>query len=411
MPMPKPKKQETEKEFLSRFMADPEMRKDYPDEEQRAAVGYSCFRDRNQVQDGIVYDRLTCTTTKRTKTPEGFLIIADNCLAKPGIMLYRGDEIGAEMEMARVYRPASELFKQSVADSFRSKPVCLSHPGLVDATNAKQNLVGLSKDDIRPADGFLVGSLVITDAEAIKAIEDEEAPELSLGYTATFVPQRGTTSGGEPYDFLMTNISGNHIALVPRGRNGRECRVADSANNNKGNAMETTTIVLDGVTYSLPVQAAQLVEKLQTQLSEVSAAKEQLVADHAMVIDEARKERDALQGKLDAANAAKLTQDAIDKMVAEKIALLGDARKLVEDYDGAGKTADQVRAEVCERKGVKVQDKSPEYILARFDALLEMAGMDSTRAALSGLTKVEDSVPDQTLSERARAKRFNKEAK
>ena len=175
--------------------------------------------------------------------------------------------------------------------------------------------------------------------------------------------------------------------------------------------METTTIVLDGVTYSLPVQAAQLVEKLQTQLSEVSAAKEQLVADHAMVIEEARKERDALQGKLDAANAAKLTQDAIDKMVAEKIALLGDARKLVEDYDGAGKTADQVRAEVCERKGVKVQDKSPEYILARFDALLEMAGMDSTRAALSGLTKVEDSVPDQTLSERARAKRFNKEAK
>lgn len=42
--MPKKKVGESESEFFSRFMADSEMLKDYPDEKQRAAVAYSLFR-------------------------------------------------------------------------------------------------------------------------------------------------------------------------------------------------------------------------------------------------------------------------------------------------------------------------------------------------------------------------------
>lgn len=44
MPMPKPNKGENEKDFVSRFMGDAVMVKDYPDEKQRAAVAYSTYR-------------------------------------------------------------------------------------------------------------------------------------------------------------------------------------------------------------------------------------------------------------------------------------------------------------------------------------------------------------------------------
>lgn len=49
--MPKPHKEETEQEYVSRFMGDPESRKDYPDEKQRAAVAYSMWRHRNTIEN------------------------------------------------------------------------------------------------------------------------------------------------------------------------------------------------------------------------------------------------------------------------------------------------------------------------------------------------------------------------
>lgn len=44
MPMPKPKPSETEKDFISRFMEDEEMKKEYPDDKQRLAVASSEWR-------------------------------------------------------------------------------------------------------------------------------------------------------------------------------------------------------------------------------------------------------------------------------------------------------------------------------------------------------------------------------
>ena len=46
--MPHPDKGEMMQDFISRFMADPEMRKRYPHNDQRAAVAYSYWRKRNK---------------------------------------------------------------------------------------------------------------------------------------------------------------------------------------------------------------------------------------------------------------------------------------------------------------------------------------------------------------------------
>ena len=53
--------------------------------------------------------------------------------------------------------------------------------------------------------------------------------ELSLSYRYTPDFESGTTPDGEPYDFIMRDISANHVALVEEGRAGDDVLVADSA--------------------------------------------------------------------------------------------------------------------------------------------------------------------------------------
>ena len=44
MPLPKPFSGESQKDFISRFMSNPTMIREYPDKKQRAAVAYSTWR-------------------------------------------------------------------------------------------------------------------------------------------------------------------------------------------------------------------------------------------------------------------------------------------------------------------------------------------------------------------------------
>jgi len=44
MPVPKPEGKERKRDFISRFMSDPNMRKEFPDQKQRVAVAYSQTR-------------------------------------------------------------------------------------------------------------------------------------------------------------------------------------------------------------------------------------------------------------------------------------------------------------------------------------------------------------------------------
>ena len=44
MPVPQPKKGETQDEFITRFMGNETMKRDYPDQKQRLAIAYSTWR-------------------------------------------------------------------------------------------------------------------------------------------------------------------------------------------------------------------------------------------------------------------------------------------------------------------------------------------------------------------------------
>ena len=53
MPLPTPKADESEQDFVSRFMGNDQAIADFPDEKQRAAVAYRTYRDEDEEMEEL----------------------------------------------------------------------------------------------------------------------------------------------------------------------------------------------------------------------------------------------------------------------------------------------------------------------------------------------------------------------
>lgn len=82
-------------------------------------------------------------------------------------------------------------------------------------------MVGLTGAGCGYRGGFVMGDLIVWDPAAAEHIE-RRTPQLSLGahFDVEPAPDRA------PYDFVVTAIRPNHIALCGRGRAGPECAIA-----------------------------------------------------------------------------------------------------------------------------------------------------------------------------------------
>lgn len=152
-----------------------------------------------------------------------FWVWEDKDLSLEGVFPYRGSFIKLPNvdpnKLYNVYRPASEL--QKAAETFNALPFFEKHQMVgKDA--------GFLPADQKPAQGVVYNTKFIGDkivgtikvfSEKLKSIIDSGIKGLSLGYTCNYVPQKGVFKG-IPYDFVQTNMVGNHLALVPRGRMG-----------------------------------------------------------------------------------------------------------------------------------------------------------------------------------------------
>jgi len=166
--------------------------------------------------------------SKRTETPEGFLLCRDVPIGRVGSMYYGAGELGDDIKpdvhgAIEVTRDASELFRPDVAASFLGKPVTMGHPKeFVTPQTWRQLSVG-SMTNIRPGLGeqsdLLLSDLLITDSQAIQAIKTG-LREVSIGYEANY---RQSMDGKA----TQHDIVGNHIALVPAGRCGHRCAIGD----------------------------------------------------------------------------------------------------------------------------------------------------------------------------------------
>ena len=165
----------------------------------------------------------------RFKTPEGYLICTDAILARTGKQTYRRREVFGDMsdkgeEEIEINRDEKEVFNPVTLASFENKPLTIEHPNEdVNPENHHDYAVGFTRDIKRGrVDGndVMLGTIVVTDAEAIKDIESGELVELSCGYDCDVVDEANPQ---------QRNIRGNHVALCERGRAGI-ARIVDSTN-------------------------------------------------------------------------------------------------------------------------------------------------------------------------------------
>ena len=203
--------------------------------------------------------------SKRTYDENGFLHVSISPLTRVQVAPYRGCEIPGWQELGleperiyKGYRPASELSKPETIESVNGIPIQLAHHMDYADNPAKNTRVGSTGTDGAFHEPFLTNSLHIQDKNAIDRINDGSMRELSLAYRYKPVFTPGETPDGEKYDFVMTDISANHLALVDEGRAGHEVLVYDS----KGGFMA------DNVDKTLPVADDDAVEKKEVALAQ-----------------------------------------------------------------------------------------------------------------------------------------------
>ncbi|MDI1221817.1 DUF2213 domain-containing protein [Acinetobacter sp.] len=187
---------------------------------------------KNKPKSKATVDRSNFYTTgqigrTRETTPEGYLLCRDVPIARIGKLMYGDGEVPVTADKSGliiIERDEDVLFDPRTIASFEGKPVTDDHPDdWVNPENWKDLSKG-SANNVRRGDDIdsdcLVADLLITDKATIDAVMAGKV-EISLGYDADYTE----ISVGKGF---QTNIFGNHIALVPKGRCGSRCKIGDS---------------------------------------------------------------------------------------------------------------------------------------------------------------------------------------
>lgn len=183
----------------------------------------------------------------RNYSEDGHLHVETSHISKAMVCPYYGREIpdceGLGLDPEEIYqllRDPDELEKS--AESFKGKPILLKHYGTLASDDHPHDItVGSIGSQVTWNAPYLDADLNIWDDKAVVGIESKKQTELSCGYHYDADMTAGEYEG-TPYDGIMRNIRGNHLALVDVGRAGSEVVVMDSNPfiNNEENSMNKT---------------------------------------------------------------------------------------------------------------------------------------------------------------------------
>jgi hypothetical protein len=176
----------------------------------------------------LAFDRASV----RSVDEDGRLRVEITNISKAAVNPYYGREIPEWKSLGlnpdKVYqllRDPQELEK-SVA-TFNGLPLLNKHVPFSVDTYDPEDVVGATGTDAQFVAPFLKNSLVVWDDLAIAGIDSEDQCELSCAYRYDADMTPGVFEN-TPYDGVMRNIRGNHIALVEKGRAGPDVVVGDS---------------------------------------------------------------------------------------------------------------------------------------------------------------------------------------
>lgn len=337
-------------------------------------------------------DRLTLDAPRRTT--DGYMAVRARA-ARTGIYDYLAAEVGAPSsfkptDVVKVYRDAAEVFAADAVRSFVGRPITNDHPHEpVSAVNWRDHARGTVMGAMRDGE-YLAFDLVLMDAAAIQAVEAGKR-ELSNGYQCALDWTPGTTPDGQHYDARQVGIRGNHVALVDTGRAGSHCAIKDGeafalcdanpaalAGISTKENIRMSTITIDGLPVNLGDEAA--VRAVIAKQGEAIASATAALTDAQTKIGALTGEKAVLEKSLADAQALNAPA-ALDKRVAERVKLIGDAKKLLPTVTTDAMDENAIRRSVVASKlGSAADSMDDNAIAGAFVALL---------------TSVDDAAPSQ----------------
>ena len=329
----------------------------------------------------------------RSVDDNGFLHVKISPLTRVQVAPYYGKEIPGWQKLGLTankvyygYRPESELKKADTVNSINGIPIQLRHhPDFAD-NPAKDTRIGATGTDGAFKYPYLMNSLHFFDKKAKDLIESEGMRELSLAYR--YKPdfsQSGVTENGQAYDFIMRDISGNHLALVEQGRAGHEVLVYDHKRSDMDKD-EMTNLVNDALDKKLS-GIVNALNKLTERVNKYAANFKDEEPEEEKVTETEEAEEivtDKCGGKKTAKDKKPVKQvDEEGEEVEEVIDLSDKAEKLpdtkpenkkkaekveteteeVEDFDEESE-AEEETAEELEKKGLRKVSEDEEEIEA-----------------------------------------------
>ena len=340
-------------------------------------------------------------------TPEGYLR-AWATIARTGVQHYTD----ADGSIRREYRPEAEVASPESLASFAGKAITLEHPPvLLDSANTKDYQIGFSGTEVVYDNGFVRAVMTITDEDAIKRIMRGDAKEVSAGYRVNYEATPGVTDSGENYDGIQKEISGNHIAVVRRGRAGPQVKLhldrLDAADPSLFTPIEdpsmTAKVNFDGAEFEVSESVALAITKeredakmsyedMKKKYDELQSAADSMKSEMDAMEKEMKGKCDSAEGRADAlaeeveslkADLEAAQQVNVDGLVEERIALIDKARiSLDSAFDFAGKSAREImEASIKAVRGdADLSEKSDDYVTAMFDTLAESAPRSDSAA-------------------------------
>ena len=338
-------------------------------------------------------------------TPEGYLRCWST-IARTGVQMYT-DSDGS---IRREYRPETEVASPESLASFAGKAITLEHPPvLLDSANTKDYQIGFSGTEVVYDNGFVRAVMTITDQDAIERIMRGDVKEVSAGYRVNYEANAGVTDSGENYDGIQKEISGNHIAVVRRGRAGPQVKLhldrLDAADPSLITPLEepsmTAKVNFDGAEFEVTESVALAITKeredakmsyedMKKKCDELQAAADSMKADMASMEEEMKAKQDSAEGRADALSEenAALKSDLeaakqvnVDSIVEERIALIDKARPSLDSaFDFAGKSVREImEASIKAVRGdADLSVRSDDYVTAMFDTLVEAGSRDDS---------------------------------
>ncbi len=388
--------------------------------------------------------------SQRVVDSNGFLHIKNNKLTRTGVFKYKARELGdiashLDPEMVvGLLRSEEDVFDPKSIESFDNVVVTDNHPPeMVNPRNVKDYSQGFVVKGVRRDGNYMVGDVHITDQNLITKVLDGKV-ELSNGYYSDLVDEVGEYQG-EPYHFRQTNIIGNHLAVVPKGRAGVTCRLSDAAMcvediNDKEVDMKPitftdaegveATVVLDGCEQDVIDYIAYLTRQqkaLEDEKAFLEEEKQRVVQDYKDQLQAEEEAKKLLEEKVGVQDASivegtekisSLTdslaekevalsdlttlkdslQEVVDNMdflVEERVGLSLIAKELIKDHSTVGKSNTDIKREIIKVRVPTVDSDTAS--VETLDALLkaiDSGALKSQKASNTLRNALNDSLGD-----------------